>query len=101
MRRSEGSSIAGLGDEKKALKAALRVCDGNWLEGLGRATLYLSLPFDIIACAVVGYYAARELGFVAELGAAIGAIIGTVLMWAAVYREVRKAARKDAESPRL
>jgi len=71
------------------------------LDGLGRATAYLSLPFDIIAGALVGYYAARQLGYAPELGAAVGAVIGTLLMWTSIYREARKAARKDAKPPKL
>ncbi|MEM2904199.1 MAG: hypothetical protein QW057_10920 [Candidatus Bathyarchaeia archaeon] len=67
---------------------------------LGRATLYLSLPFDILAGALVGYYVAKSLGFPAELGAAVGVILGTILMWVTVYREVKRAER-HAETSKL
>jgi len=67
------------------------------LDSLGRLTMYLSLPFDIIAGALIGYYAAKQLGYAPELGAAAGAIIGTLLMWSSLYREARKAARKNAK----
>jgi len=68
--------------------------------GLGKATIYLSVPFDILAGALLGYYVAKNLGFPQELGAAVGAILGTVLMWATVYREVRRAQR-DARPTKL
>jgi len=54
---------------------------------MAKAMWYFSLPFDILALAMVGYYLAKRMGYQPELGALLGVIVGTLLVWLMILRK--------------
>ncbi len=53
---------------------------------MAKAMWYFTLPFDILALAMVGYYLAKRLNYHPGIGVLIGTICGTILMWGIILK---------------